>query len=119
MGFESAVAGELLEAASGKGFAFPKTLDEWTSPSWREVSRRRSDRLPWIDAGQRRRIRNFERVLNAYHPTSTDPTLTGWRRAVLRAASGWRYRLSVYEAPYELRALQKLFRYQRPETAGF
>ncbi|MBX7184999.1 MAG: B12-binding domain-containing radical SAM protein [Vicinamibacteria bacterium] len=113
------VAGELLEAASGKGFAFPKTLDEWTSPSWREVSRRRSDRLPWIDAGQRRRIRNFERVLNAYHPTSTDPTLTGWRRAVLRAASGWRYRLSVYEAPYELRALQKLFRYQRPETAGF
>ena len=113
------VAGELLAAASGSGFAFPKTLEAWTSSEWREVSRRRSDQLPWIAPRQRRRIRNFERVLNAFHPTSTDPRLVGWRRAVLRALSGWRYRTGFYAAPYELRALQKLFRYQRPETAGF
>jgi hypothetical protein len=113
------VAGELLDAAAGKGFAFPKTLEEWTSPDWREVSRRRSDQLPWMASKQRRRIRNFERVLNAYHPTGTDPRLKGWRRGILRALSGWRYRTGFYEAPYELRALQKLFRYQRPETAGF
>lgn len=113
------VAGELLDAASSKGFAFPRTLDEWTSPEWSEVSRRRSDQLPWIAPRQRRRIKNFERVLNAYHPTATDPSLTGWRRAVLRAVSGWRYRTGFYEAPLELRALQKIFRYQRPETAGF
>jgi anaerobic magnesium-protoporphyrin IX monomethyl ester cyclase len=113
------VEGGLLTAASSAGFAFPKSLEEWTSPAWREVSRRRSDQLPWIAPRQRRRIRNFERVLNAYHPTSTDPRLTGWRRSVLRAASAWRYRTGFYDAPYELRALQKLFRYQRPETAGF
>jgi anaerobic magnesium-protoporphyrin IX monomethyl ester cyclase len=113
------VEGGLLEAASSKGFAFPRTLEEWTSPAWREVSRRRSDQLPWIAPRQRRRIRDFERVLNAYHPTSTDPRLTGWRRSLLRAASAWRYRTGFYDAPYELRALQKLFRYQRPETAGF
>jgi anaerobic magnesium-protoporphyrin IX monomethyl ester cyclase len=113
------VAGELFDAASERGFSFPRTLEEWTSPAWREVSRRRSDRLPWIESRQRRRIKNFERVLNAYHPTGTDPRLTGWRRSLLRAASGWRYRLGFYSAPYELRALQKLFRYQRPETAGF
>ena len=113
------VAGELLDAASRTGFLFPRTLDEWTSPEWSEVSRRRSDRLPWIAPRQRRRIKNFERVLNAYHPTTTDPTLAGWRRAVLRAFSAWRYRTGFYAAPVELRALQKIFRYQRPETAGF
>jgi anaerobic magnesium-protoporphyrin IX monomethyl ester cyclase len=113
------VSGALLDAAAGKGFAFPKTLEEWTSSEWREVSRRRSDQLPWIAPRQRRRIRNFERVLNAYHPTSTDPRLVGWRRAVLRAASAWRYATGFYSAPLELRALQKIFRYQRPETAGF
>ena len=113
------VSGELLAAASQKGFAFPRTLEEWTSSTWREVARRRSDQLPWIAPRQRRRIRNFERVLNAYHPTSTDPRLVGWRRRLLRALSGWRYRTGFYAAPYELRALQKFFRYQRPETAGF
>lgn len=113
------VAGELLAAASRKGFSFPRTLDEWTSSEWSEVSRRRSDHLPWIARRQRRRILNFERVLNAYHPTATDPSLTGWRRALLRAFSGWRYRTGFYEAPIELRILQKIFRYQRPETAGF
>jgi hypothetical protein len=113
------VAGELLTAASAKGFAFPRSLEEWTSPEWREVARRRSDHLPWITAGQRRRIKDFERVLNAYHPTETDPRLVGWRRTLLRTMSGWRYRSGFYRAPFELRALQKVFRYQRPETAGF
>jgi anaerobic magnesium-protoporphyrin IX monomethyl ester cyclase len=113
------VAGELFAAAAQKGFAFPETLEGWTSPEWSEVSRRRSDQLPWIAPSQRRRIKDFERVLNAYHPTGTDPRLVGWRRFVLRALSGWRYRTGFYTAPYELRALQKLFRYQRPETAGF
>lgn len=113
------VKGALLEAASEKGFAFPRTLEQWTSPAWREVSRRRSDQLPWIAPKLRQRVKNFERVLNAYHPTATDPRLSGWRRSVLRALSGWRYRTGFYEAPWELRALQKLFHYQRPETAGF
>ncbi len=113
------VAGDLLDEASKKGFAFPTTLDEWTSSAWSEVSRRRSDQLPWIAPRQRRRIKNFERVLNAYYPTATDPSLTGWRRSILRSLSGWRYRTGIYAAPLELRALQKIFRYQRPETAGF
>jgi hypothetical protein len=58
-------------------------------------------------------------VLNAYYPTSTDQRLTGLRQLVLRASSFWRYHVRVYGFPLELRVLQKLFRYQRPETAGF
>jgi hypothetical protein len=82
---------------------------------------RRGDGIPWMngEGGIRRRVRNFERVINAYYPTVTDMRLTTWRRAALRAASAWRYGLKWYDAPYELRALQKLMHYQRPETTGF
>jgi anaerobic magnesium-protoporphyrin IX monomethyl ester cyclase len=111
--------GALYDQARRQGFAFPETLDEWASPEWRQLSMRRGDGIPWMEGAVRRRVRNFERVINAYYPTITDPRLTGWRRATLRAASAWRYALRRYEAPYELRALHRLMHYQRPETTGF
>jgi hypothetical protein len=80
---------------------------------------RRGDGIPWMDGGVRRRVRNFERVINAYYPTVTDSRLTPWHRAALKAASAWRYALKWYDAPYELRALHRLIQYQRPETTGF
>ena len=51
--------------------------------------------------------------------TVTDTTLTPVRRAVLKSVSAWRYALKWYDAPYELRALQRVMHYQRPETTGF
>jgi len=113
------LAGSLYEEAQKSGFGFPRTLQEWISPAWREFSLRRSSRLPWIDARQLTRLRNFERVLNAYYPTSTDVRLNGPKRALLRAAGGWRYHMRFYWLPLELRALQRWFAYQRPETSGF
>ena len=83
---------------------------------------RRGDSIPWLDQSTvdvRRRVRNFERVVNAFYPTVTDVRLTGWRRAVLKAAGAIRYRLKWYDAPYELRLLNRLVHYQRPETTGF
>jgi radical SAM superfamily enzyme YgiQ (UPF0313 family) len=111
--------GVLFAGASQLGFAFPRTLDEWASDEWRQLMMRRGDGIPWVDKTVRRRIRNFERVLNAFYPTVTDRRITPARRAVLRALSKWRYALKWYGAPYELRALQRLIHYQRPETTGF
>ena len=111
--------GSLYAAAQQSGFAFPRTLEEWATPFWEQLSMRRGDNIPWIDPEVRRRIRNFERVVNAYFPTVTDTRLTPLRRAALKAASGWRYALKLYDAPYELRALHRLIHYQRPETTGF
>jgi tRNA A37 methylthiotransferase MiaB len=114
--------GSLYGEARRLGFAFPETLEQWASPEWEQLSMRRGDGIPWMDrsAGNiRRRVRNFERVINAYYPTVTDLRLTGWRRAALKAASGLRYGLKWYDAPYELRALHRLMQYQRPETTGF
>ena len=111
--------GGMNAEASRLGFVFPSSLDEWASDAWRQLMMRRGDGIPWIDGTIRRRVRNFERVLNAFYPTVTDRRLTRARRAMLRAVSAWRYSLKVYAAPYELRALQRMVRYQRPETTGF
>ena len=109
----------LYASAERLGFRFPTTLEEWASDRWHKTMLRRGDGIPWLDPGVRTRVRNFERVLNAFYPTVTDRRLTGVRRALLRAAGAWRYALRVYSAPYELRALHRLMRYQRPETTGF
>jgi len=109
----------LYDAAQQLGFRFPQTLEEWATPDWQQLSMRRGDNIPWLPNDVRRRIRNFERVINAYYPTVTDPRLTAWRRLALRAVSAWRYALQWYEAPYELRAMHRLMHYQRPETTGF
>ena len=80
---------------------------------------RRGDSMPWMAGGIKTRVRNFERVLNAFYPTVTDRKLTPARRGLLRAVSAWRYALRIYAAPYELRVMQRLMHYQRPETTGF
>ena len=109
----------LFGSAKSEGFQFPATLDEWASDQWTQAMMRRGEQLPWLPAGLKGRIRNFERVLNAFYPTVTDRRMTPARRALLRAASSWRYALGVYGAPWELRVLQRVFHYQRPETTGF
>lgn len=111
--------GALFADAAERGFAFPQTLEEWASDEWRQAMMRRGDHMPWMRGPIRKRIRNFERVLNAFYPTVTDRRLTPARRALLRAVSAWRYGLRVYAAPFELRVMQRLLRYQRPETTGF
>jgi radical SAM superfamily enzyme YgiQ (UPF0313 family) len=111
--------GSLYAAAQDAGFAWPQSLDEWASDSWGSTALRRGAGLPWIGEDVRRATRDFERVLNARYPTVTDAGLTRARRFVLRTAGAWRYRLGWYGGSWELRALQRLMRYQRPETAGF
>lgn len=113
------LAGELYDEAKASGFAFPETLEAWISPDWQEFSQRRSAHLPWLHDPLRRRVRDFERVLNAYYPTTTDVRLRNVRRWLLQAASAWRYHLRVYRHPLELRVLHRLMHYQRPETSGF
>ncbi len=113
------LAGALYDQAKAEGFRFPETLEAWVSPEWQAFSQRRSAATPWVQDPMRRRLQDFERVLNAYYPTSTDVRLQGNWRWLLRAASGWRYALRVYRYPIELRVLQRLLAYQRPETSGF
>ncbi len=112
------LAGELYDQAKAQGFAFPQTLEEWVDPTWQEFANRRNIHVPWLNDPLRQRVQDFERVLNAYFPTATNPRLHGAPCWILRVASGWRYRTGVYRHPLELRALQRAFAYQRPETSS-
>ena len=111
--------GTLYDTARAEGFKFPDTLAGWLSGNWRSFSLRRDPETPWLDPAAKGRVRDFERVLNAYYPTATDASLRGVKRAVLRALGSWRYRMGFYSFPVELRAFHKFFHYQRPETTGF
>jgi radical SAM superfamily enzyme YgiQ (UPF0313 family) len=113
------LAGELYDEARAEGFAFPQTLEAWISDDWQDFAQRRSAQIPWLADPLHRHLRDFERVLSAYYPTITNPKLRGVRRLALRAASAWRYHLGFYRYPLELRPLQRLLAYQRPETCGF
>lgn len=114
------LAGDMMDAVAESGFALPQSLDDWLDPKNAKIHLRRTADLPWLSREDMEYIRNFETVLNAYYPTSTERRLhTPLTRAALRATSGLRYRLKYYDRPVELRLLQRLIRYQRPETSGF
>ncbi len=112
------VPGELLSAAQERGFRYPDSVDAWLSPRWREFAQRRTAHS-WLRPSLRTRLKEFERVLNAYHPTSTDPHLAGPMRVLLRGLAAWRWHGRIYRLPLELAFAQRMLRYQRPETSGF
>lgn len=109
----------MLDEALSLGFEFPQTLEAWASEEWANKSMRRNPGTPWSKDPIRRKIRDFETVINAYYPTITDQRLQGTMKNLLRLLSGWRYRLEYYQSPYELKVLQRLIHYRRPETTGF
>lgn len=109
----------LLNEAESLGFSFPKTLEEWAGEDWADKSLRRNPGTPWSQDPIRKKIRDFETVINAYYPTVTDMRLKGTMRHLLKTVSGWRYNLEFYSNPYELKVLQRLIQYRRPETMGF
>ena len=109
----------LLHEAESLGFSFPQTLEEWAGEDWADKSLRRNPGTPWSQDPVRKKIRDFETVINAYYPTVTDMRLQSTMRHLLKTISGWRYNLEFYTNPYELKVLQRLLHYRRPETMGF
>ena len=109
----------MFDAALAQGFSFPEHLDDWLSPSWENYEERRNPVTPWLTTELVRHIYDFESVLHARWPSVSDQNLHRWQRKMLRLLSTPRYRLSWYKRPLGLRALQRLWRYRRPEEMGF
>jgi anaerobic magnesium-protoporphyrin IX monomethyl ester cyclase len=110
---------KIYEEAQRLGFSFPKTLEEWIEPQWEAYGARKSSFTPWLTPRHRRRIKNFEIVLNAYTPSIADIKITSARKKLLRLLSGWRYKFQLYFSPYEVRlVLYKLFKYRQPQIEG-
>ena len=110
----------MFEKAKEQGFAFPQRLEDWLAPAWEQFDLRKNPLTPWLTPKVIDKIKNFETVLNAYHPTISDIKLSALQRKVIRTVSAWRYRTGQYQYPYELKALQRFWlRYRQPEIEGF
>jgi len=109
---------ELYEMVKSAGFEFPTRLEDWVSPVWENFDLRKNPLTPWLTPEMVDKIRNFETVLNAYYPTSSDVRLSPTQRKLMRMVGSLRYRTGFYKFPYELKALQKLWRYRQPEVEG-
>jgi anaerobic magnesium-protoporphyrin IX monomethyl ester cyclase len=95
-------------------FRFPDTPDEWATDRWFNFTIRQDPRLPWLPRSVKRRIDNFELVINSRWPTIQDIHLPRWSRLMLRSLSSWRYALGIYGAPFELAWAQKLVALRKP-----
>ncbi len=113
------VEGAMLSDAQATGFEYPKDVETWTQARWEKFAQHMSSNLPWMNDRIRRKIGNFQRVLHATYPTITDSRLTQVGRFALRSVASWRYASQFYNFPLELKILDKVFPYQRPEIQGF
>jgi anaerobic magnesium-protoporphyrin IX monomethyl ester cyclase len=93
---------------------FPRTPEEWASERWYNFTIRQDPHLPWLPTHIKRRIDNFELVINSRWPTIQDIRLPAWGRSMLRSLSVWRYALGIYDYPLELRWAQKFIALRKP-----
>lgn len=110
---------ELYQQIIDAGFSFPKTLEEWINPSWEKFDLRKNPLTPWLKPYMIDKIQNFETVLNGYYPTVSDFRIKGYKKSLLRLASGIRFKYEIYKYPYEIKVMQKIWKYRQPETEGF
>jgi anaerobic magnesium-protoporphyrin IX monomethyl ester cyclase len=110
---------ELHDQITKAGFHFPATLEDWLDPSWENFDLRKNPLTPWLTPKMVDRVKNFETVLNGYHPTVSDFRVKGAKRFILRASSLVRYKTGFYKYPYEIKVLHKIWKYRQPEIEGF
>ena len=111
---------DLYKKITAQGFEFPKKLEDWLSPQWIKFDLRKNPLTPWLTTKMIDKIRNFETVLNAQYPTSSDAKLTTFQRRTMQVLSKFRYQNDFYHFPYEIKVLQKFWlKYRQPEIEGF
>lgn len=93
---------------------FPDTPDEWASERWYNYTIREDPRLPWLPRAVKKRIDNFELVINSRFPTVQHANFPRWSRMMLQSLSSWRYALGIYAAPFELAWAQRLVDLRKP-----
>lgn len=110
---------ELFKQVEEAGFSFPQTLEDWMDPQWEKFDLRKNPLTPWLTPEMIDKIRNFETVLNGYYPTITDIRMNQIKRKLVQLVAGLRYNINFYRFPYEIKLLQRLWKYRQPEIQGF
>jgi anaerobic magnesium-protoporphyrin IX monomethyl ester cyclase len=94
---------------------FPVTADEWATERWQKFATQKDPATPWLKPRTKRLIDNFDLVVSSRWPTIQDIRLPAWGRWLLKALSGWRYRLRVYALPLELKWAQRAINLRKPK----
>lgn len=110
---------DMYKAVLKSGFRFPEKLEDWIGPEWDQFDLRKNPLTPWLTPEMIDKIKDFETVLNGYYPTVSDIRLTRFKRKLISGLASLRYKTGIYHKPYELKALQLLWKYRQPETEGF
>ncbi|MBS1509616.1 MAG: B12-binding domain-containing radical SAM protein [Bacteroidetes bacterium] len=110
---------DMYNRVLNSGFSFPQKLEDWISPQWENFDLRKNPLTPWLTPEMINKIKDFETVLNGYYPTVSDIRLTNIKKNLLRSMASLRYKTGLYKKPYELKALQILWKYRQPEIEGF
>jgi radical SAM superfamily enzyme YgiQ (UPF0313 family) len=93
---------------------FPRTPEEWATERWYNFTTRHDPNVAWLPKKVKRRIDNFDLVVNSRWPTVQDIQLPAWGRALLQCLSSWRYRLGFYAYPCELAWAQRFVSLRKP-----
>ncbi|MBV8569770.1 MAG: B12-binding domain-containing radical SAM protein, partial [Acidobacteriaceae bacterium] len=93
---------------------FPRTPEEWASERWYNFTTRHDPNVAWLPRRLKRRIDNFDLVVNSRWPTVQDIHLPRWGRSMLRGLSSWRYLLGFYDFPYELAWAHRFLALRKP-----
>ncbi|MBN2757934.1 MAG: B12-binding domain-containing radical SAM protein [Bacteroidales bacterium] len=110
---------ELSDELIKSGFKFPSNIEDWLNPAWENFDLRKNPLTPWLNSKMINRVKNFETVLNARYPSISDFKIKGFKKFIFQLFAFCRYALNFYSFPYELRFLQKIWKYRKPETEGF
>ena len=110
---------DMYNKVLGSGFHFPERLEEWIGPQWENFDLRKNPLTPWLTPEMINKIKDFETVLNGYYPTVSDIRLTDIKKKLIRNIAAVRYKTGLHWKPYELKALQVLWKYRQPAIAGF
>jgi hypothetical protein len=110
---------DMYAKVKAAGFKFPQKLEDWISPQWERFDLRKNPLTPWLTPEMINKIKDFETVLNGYYPTVSDIRLTRFRKNIIRNIASLRYKTGWHKMPYELKALQILWKYRQPEIEGF
>jgi anaerobic magnesium-protoporphyrin IX monomethyl ester cyclase len=109
----------LFKQVQAAGFKYPQVLEDWISPAWENFDLRKNPLTPWLTPEMINKIKNFETVLNGVFPTVTDIRLGSLKRKAIQIVSKIRYKVNLYKYPYEIKLLQKVWKYRQPEIQGF
>ena len=109
----------LFDEVRAAGFQFPQTLEDWINPQWERFDLRKNPLTPWLTPEMIDTIRSFETVLNGKYPTVSDIRMNNFKRRIIQLVSGIRYKTNFYKYPYEIKLLQRIWKYRQPEIQGF